>query len=104
MPIVQAAIVRAVSVLGDSLGISTLAAGVQTSARLAYVRTAGRSSANCETAIAALLVNLIPLASGDDSDQDRSMQLKQNVSFWHKSARRNSCRGLLMDGFLRGMQ
>jgi hypothetical protein len=30
MPMVQAAIVRAVSVLGDSLGIPTLAAGVQT--------------------------------------------------------------------------
>ncbi len=32
------------------------------------------------------------------------MQLKQNVSFCHNSARRNSGRGLLMDGFLRGMQ
>jgi hypothetical protein len=32
---VQAAIVSAVSVLGNSLGVSTLAAGAQTSARLA---------------------------------------------------------------------
>jgi EAL domain-containing protein (putative c-di-GMP-specific phosphodiesterase class I) len=39
MPIVQAAIVRAVSALGDSLGISALAAGVHTSAQLAYTRS-----------------------------------------------------------------
>jgi len=32
------------------------------------------------------------------------MQLKQNVSFCHNSARRKSGRGLLMGGFLRSMQ
>ena len=35
---------------------------------------------------------------------DRSIQLKQNVSFCDNSVRRKSGRGLLMDGFLWGMQ
>jgi hypothetical protein len=39
MPIVQAAIVPAVSLLGDSPGIFTLVAVVQTSAQLAYTRS-----------------------------------------------------------------
>jgi hypothetical protein len=44
MPIVQAAIVCAVSLLGDSPGIFTLVAVVQRSAQLAYTRS--RCSSN----------------------------------------------------------
>jgi hypothetical protein len=40
----------------------------------------------------------------DTGTMDRSMQVEQNVSFCHNSARRKNGRGLLMDGFLRGMQ
>jgi EAL domain-containing protein (putative c-di-GMP-specific phosphodiesterase class I) len=80
MPIVQAAIVRADSVLGDSLGIPTLAAGVQTSAWLAYVRSEGcnpvqgfyYTQAVPAGELAALLVNLIPPASTDDSDRSNA--------------------------------
>jgi predicted signal transduction protein with EAL and GGDEF domain len=111
MPMVQATVVRAVSVLGDSLGVSTVAAGVQ-SAQLAYVRSEGCSSVQGfgyaqgipAAELATLLVNLIPSASADDSDRDRSMQLKQNVAFCHNSARRKSCRGPLMDAFSRHTQ
>ena len=46
-------------------------------------------------------------ADGDDHKHehgDRSMQLKQSVSSCYNSARRNSGRGLLMDGLMRGVQ
>jgi hypothetical protein len=56
MPIVQPAIPRAASVLGDNIGIFSSAA---------------------------LLINLIPVTSVDAADWDRSMQRKHNVSFWH---------------------
>jgi predicted signal transduction protein with EAL and GGDEF domain len=82
MPIVQAAIVRAVSVLGDSLGVSTLAGG-QTSARLAHVRSEGPSSVQgfCST-----------------------QAVSPNVSFCNHSAPCKRGRELLMAGFLRGMR
>jgi hypothetical protein len=117
MPIVQAAIVRAVSVLSDSLGVSTLTAGGQTRARLAHVRSEGPSSVQrfCSTQavpprelrqfrIAAPLINPIPPAPGHDSDRHRSMRRTQNVSFCNNSAPCKPGRGLLMGGFLRGMQ
>jgi EAL domain-containing protein (putative c-di-GMP-specific phosphodiesterase class I) len=73
----QAAIVRAVSVLGDSLGSPLWRAGVQMSAQLAHVRSEGCSSVQGSAIpqpfptgeLAALLVNLIPSASADDSNR-----------------------------------
>jgi hypothetical protein len=108
--LVQAGIVRAISVLGDSLGISALAASAQTSAPSVYVRPQG-----CKEPYADFLSSprshrpwkvrgqneRRPKFTGT---MDRSTQLKQNVSFCHKSARHNSGRGLLMEGFLRGVQ
>jgi EAL domain-containing protein (putative c-di-GMP-specific phosphodiesterase class I) len=95
MPIVQAAIVRAVSLLGDSPGIFTLVAVVQTSAQLAYTRLGCGSIQGFYETQADPAGELAAL---------RSMQPKQNVSFCHNSARCKSGRALLMEGFLRGMQ
>ena len=86
MPIVQAAIVHAVSLLGDSPGIFILVSFFQASAQLAYTRS--ETQADPAGELAAF----------------RSMQPKQNVSYCHTSSRRKSCRGLLMAGFLRDMQ
>ena len=85
MPIVQAGMVRADSVLSDNLRISTLAAGIQTSTQSAHVGPEGCLS------IQGFYVH-------------RSMRLQQNVSFWHNSTRHTRGRGLLMAGFLRDMQ
>jgi EAL domain-containing protein (putative c-di-GMP-specific phosphodiesterase class I) len=95
MPIVQAAIVRAVSGLDDSLGISTLVAVVQTSAQLAYTRSGCSSFQGFYEPQADPAGELAAL---------RSMQPKQNISSCHNSARRKSGRALLVEGFLRGMQ
>jgi diguanylate cyclase (GGDEF)-like protein len=68
------AIVRAIAVLGDSLGISTLAGGVETSEQLMRVRSEGCSSVQgfyCTKAVpagelAALFVTLIPPFPAND--------------------------------------
>jgi EAL domain-containing protein (putative c-di-GMP-specific phosphodiesterase class I) len=95
MPIAQAAIVRAVSVVGDSLGIFALAAGVHTSAQLAYTRSGWTSIQGFYKTQADPARELAAL---------RPMQPKQSVSFCHNSALHNSGRGRLMERFLRGMQ
>jgi EAL domain-containing protein (putative c-di-GMP-specific phosphodiesterase class I) len=92
---VQAAIVRAVSGLDDSLGIFTLVAVVQTSGQLAYTRSGCSSIQGFYETQADPAGELTAL---------RSMQPKQNVSFCHNSAGRKSCRGLLMEGSLRVIQ
>jgi hypothetical protein len=111
MPVVQATIVCAVSVLGDSLGFSTRAAGVQTSGRFAYMRSEGRSvpgfsytQAVPRRRISGSSCKPHSICFNGRFRSDRSTQLKQDVSFCHKSARRKICRGLLMEGFLRDMQ
>jgi diguanylate cyclase (GGDEF)-like protein len=71
------AIVRAIAVLGDSLGIATLAGGVETSEQLAHVRSEGGSSvqgfyyskAVPAGELAALFVPLIQTVSPHDSDR-----------------------------------
>jgi hypothetical protein len=95
MPKVQAAIVRTVSLLGDSPVIFTRVAVVQTSARLAYTPSGWTSIQDFYETQADPARKLAPLPS---------MQMKQSVSFCHNSARRKSGRPLLMGGFLRGMQ
>jgi|HubBroStandDraft_6_1064221.scaffolds.fasta_scaffold94133_1 hypothetical protein len=95
MPIVQAAIVRAVSLLGDSPGIFTLMAVVQTSAQLAYTRS------GCSSIQDFYETQADP--AGELADL-RSMQPKQNVSFCHNSAQRKSVGGRLMARFLLGMR
>jgi hypothetical protein len=92
---VQAAIVRAGSLLGDSPGISTLVAVVQSSARLAYTRSGWSSMQGVYGTLANPAGELAAL---------RSVPPKQNVLFCHNSARRKSGRALLMEGFLQGMQ
>jgi hypothetical protein len=95
MPIVQAAIVRAVSLLGDSSGILTLVPVVQTSAQLAYTRS------GCSSIEGFYETQADPAG---ELAAPRSTQPKQNVSFCNNSARRKRGRELLMEGFLRGMQ
>jgi diguanylate cyclase (GGDEF)-like protein len=71
------AIVRAIAVLGDSLGIATLAGGVETSEQLTRVRSEGGSSlqgfyyskAVPAGELAALFVPLIQPVSPNDSDR-----------------------------------
>jgi hypothetical protein len=50
--------------------------------------------------------SFVPFRSWMTSEEQwiESIQLKQNVSFCHNSVRHKSDRGLLMDGFLWGMQ
>jgi hypothetical protein len=95
MPIAQAAIGRAVSLLGDSPVIFTLVVVVQTSAQLAYTRSGCGSIQGFYETQADPAGELAAL---------RSMQPNQNVSFCHNSARRKSYRGLPMEGYLRGIQ
>jgi EAL domain-containing protein (putative c-di-GMP-specific phosphodiesterase class I) len=96
MLVLQAAIVRAVSVLGDGLGMSALAADVHTSAQWVYWGAEG-----CSSVQGFYYTQAVP--SGELAAL-RSMQPKQNVSFCHNSARHKSGRALRMEGFLRGMQ
>jgi predicted signal transduction protein with EAL and GGDEF domain len=71
------AILRAIAVLGDSLGIATLAGGVETSEQLMRVRSEGCSTVQgfyCTKAVpagelAALFVPLIKGVSPNDSDR-----------------------------------
>jgi len=71
------AVVRAIAVLGDSLGIATLAGGVETSEQLMRVRSEGCSSVQgfyCTKAVpagelAALFVTLIPPFSSERLDR-----------------------------------
>jgi diguanylate cyclase (GGDEF)-like protein len=71
------AILRAIAVLGDTLGIATLAEGVETSEQLTRVRSDGGSSVQgfyCSKAVpagelAALFVPLIQRVSPNDSDR-----------------------------------
>jgi diguanylate cyclase (GGDEF)-like protein len=71
------AVVRAIAVLGDSLGIATLAGGVETSEQLMRVRSEGCSSVQgfyCTKAVpagelAALFVTLIPPFSSERPDR-----------------------------------
>jgi diguanylate cyclase (GGDEF)-like protein len=71
------AILRAIAVLGDSLGIATLAGGVETSEQLMRVRSEGCSTVQgfyCTKAVpagelAALFVPLIKGVSSNDSDR-----------------------------------
>jgi hypothetical protein len=95
MPIVQGAIVHAVSLLGDGPGIFTLLAVSQTSAVLAYRRLGWTSNQDFYEAQVDPTRELAAL---------RSMEPRQSVSFCHNSARRKIGRALLMGGFLRGMQ
>jgi hypothetical protein len=119
MPMVQAEILRAVSGLDDSLGISTLTPDVRTVGlcdrmdaapyRLLPYPSASRrriSGPSCKPHF--LCFRRIrgqkerrPKFTGT---MGRSMQMKENVSFCHNSAWRKSGRGLLMAGFLWGMQ
>jgi hypothetical protein len=119
MPIVQAAILRAVSGLDNSLGISTLTPDVHTVGlcdrkdaapyRLLPYPSASRrriSGPSCKPRF--LCFRKIrgqnerrPKFTGTMA---RSMQMKENVSFCHNTAPRKSGRGLLMAGFLWGMQ
>jgi EAL domain-containing protein (putative c-di-GMP-specific phosphodiesterase class I) len=95
MPTVQAAIVRTVSGLDDSLGVFTLVAVVQTSAQLAYTRL------GCSSIQGFYETQSDPAG---ELAAFRSMQPKQNVSFYHNSAQRKSVGGLLMSRFLLGMR
>jgi hypothetical protein len=119
MPMAQAEILRAVSGLDDSLGISTLTPDVRTVGlcdrkdaapyRLLPYPSASRrriSGPSCKPHF--LCFRKIrdqnerrPKFTGT---MDRSMQMKENVSFCYNSARRKSGRGLLTAGFLWGMQ
>ena len=84
MPIVQAAIVRAVSLPGDSPGIFTAAPVVSASAQFAYARSGCRSIQRFyET----------PADPAGEWAELRSMQPKQNVSIYHNPARRKVAEG-----------
>jgi hypothetical protein len=119
MPMVQAAILRAVSGLDDSLGISTLTPDVHTVGlcdrmdaapyRLLPYPSASRrriSGPSCKPRF--LCFRRIrgqkerrPKFTGTMA---RSMQMKENVSFCHNSAQRKSVGGLVMARFLLGMR
>jgi hypothetical protein len=112
MPMVQAAILRAVSGLDDSLGFSTLVPDVRT------VGLCDRKDAS--SVQASTIPKCIPLAtcfraSGRSEAKDerrpkfkgtmaRSIQMMENVSFCNISAPCKSGRWLLIDGSVRGMQ
>jgi len=100
MPIVQAAIMRAVSVLGDTPR---------------DLHSGGRRPDKKHHSTSALLfpatLRRHRKVRGQDERQpkfrgtmDRSIQLKRNVSFCYNSVRHESGRGFLMDGFLWGTQ
>jgi hypothetical protein len=95
MPIVQAAIVRAGSLLGDTPGIFALLAVVQTSAPWFYPRLGCSSIQGVYGAQANPAGELTAV---------RSMQPKPNVSFCNNSAWRKSGQGLLIAGLLGGMR
>jgi hypothetical protein len=101
----QGGIVRAVSVLSDSLGNFTLTAGVQSSVQLSHVPPEGcrstqaydSSQANAAGESVAFHRSMLPTIL-------LTMLQKQNVSFCHGSARHDSGQELRMGRFSRGVR